>query len=149
MNRLMELVCDPYCLLGAAGLEHLVPVSLQKNSRELPQVWFVLGNQNRFHPTGNARSRQAACLAAAIGFGRRQINEDRSSTPRLAFDANPATTLLHDAVYRRESQTRSFAHGLGGEKRFECMSQRDRIHSVTGIANGEHHIKSWRQIEIA
>ena len=65
--------------------------------------------------------------ASALGGGK--MNRERRSHSRRALGVNVAERLLHDAVHRRQTETRAAARGLRGEEGLEGARQSSRIHS--------------------
>ena len=60
--------------------------------------------------------------------------------PHFAVDRHSPAALLDDAIDCRQSQSGAFAGCLGGEKRLEHVGLCVGIHSMAGIADGEHRV---------
>ena len=55
------------------------------------------------------------------------------------------TALLHNAVYRGESQARSLANFLGSEERLEDFGSSLGVHADAGVTHGQHDVSARNQ----
>jgi len=97
------LLEDPKRLAAVAGLEHSVPVPLERSESNFAHRRFIVDHQN-----GSLAAELrlgASCLgasAAATAGGRRE----RGALTRRRLEIDGAAMLLNDARERRQSQPR-------------------------------------------
>src|ERR1017187_6914516 len=123
MNRPREDFRHLNRLFGAFRLQHVIPVALQKNTRQFAQIGFVLRDQNRLAPSCRRFGGMQFMRPASRSFRRRQIDAERAAASRFTRYLNASTALLHNPVHRRQSEPRAYAHRLGGEKWLEDMGE--------------------------
>ena len=62
------------------------------------------------------------------------------SFSRCTVGLDPPVVLFHDAVGDGQTQTRAFAHVLGGEEGFEHAGHDLRLHAVAVVADDDHRL---------
>src|ERR1700729_2365575 len=75
-------------------------------------------------------------------FHSRKINLERCALAWLAVDKDGASALLHNSVYRRESEAGPLSNSLGCKKRFEDLRFCGFVHATTRVAYRQNHILS-------
>src|SRR5262249_58362087 len=74
--------------------------------------------------------------------GRWQVNLESRTPADFAVDLHVPTALLDDPVDGGQTQPGPFARLLRGEKRLEDVRLRLRVHSTTGIGDGQEHVRA-------
>src|SRR5439155_16011877 len=77
-------------------------------------------------------------------FDPRQVHAERGALSRLGLHPDVAAALVHDAVYRGETQPGPLALVLGREERLEEMALGLAVHVDTAVAHLEHHVRARR-----
>src|SRR2546423_9730289 len=103
---------------------------------EVAQRSIILDQENGFTATLKRR-RMAHCFLGAVRPG--QVDLERRSMSHFAVHPNMAPTLFHNAVYRREPEASPAIFFLRREKWFKDVLLDFRIHSRSGIGEGQQH----------
>ena len=88
----------------------------------------------------------AAVTASGGPIFLRKINRKSASLAALAFDADSAPALFHDAVDGGQAESSAFARSVGGEKRLEDTGLGFGVHAFAGVDDFECDVGSRREI---
>ena len=91
--------------------------------QNIAQSLLVFYDENRFIAAGHRFLRRGREPRLRNFDRARKINLKRGARARIALNFDPTLVLLHDAVNRRESESRALADFFRGEERLE-----DSIH---------------------
>ncbi len=137
MRHILGYPIRPLCRLDDA-----IAIALQELPRHLPHAAFVVHHQHQFP----AALREAlVALTGRLGFRRLaggQVNLELCAAPGLAMDLDEPAVALHNPQYRGQTQPRSLAQFLGGEKRIVDFVQMLRRNALPGIGHTQAHVTS-------
>ena len=114
---------------------HFVTKRLQHLPRDLPYRVIVFNEQDRFRAPAQLRcSLPWGCRLLRWQDGRQKDLESRA-LPNPARHLHPSLVLLHNAIHRRQPQTRALARFLRGEERLKYALQMFRGNTRAGVAH--------------
>ena len=76
------------------------------------------------------------------------MEREGGTLARLAFDVDPAVTLMHHPVHRRQSQSGAFPLALRREERLEQMGPRLRRNANAVVKYGQTTTSTLKKLEL-
>ena len=123
-------------LAAVSGIQHRVAVPFQGLVDVLADAWLVLRQQDGFGaPQVHRQSGRLSGQEA--GFDRGEKHAEHATLSRGAVGPNGAATLLDDAVDGGKTESSALPFFLGGEKGFEDVRLRFRVHAGATIVDGK------------
>ena len=127
--------------LTVARFQNFEPARLEGNSGNLPHSIFIFDEQDCFH-SGCGR---VSCTVGRLLGGFASHREDHSKCRPGAndtVDKNMSTALFHNAMSHSQPESGSFADRLGRKKGIKNLGQDVGRNSMSGIGDGQFHIRS-------
>ncbi len=127
--------------VAVGGFENVVAARLERLANELANGLFVFNEENGFSSAdGGERSGSGKSFGGLIDA--REINSEDGAAAELALNEDVAAALLDDAVDGGEPEAGTFAFFLGGEERLEDAGLGFAVHTLAGVADGNHDVGS-------
>ena len=122
------------------GSDDRVAETFESLAREIAQAFVVLGDEDQFRAAAHRLDILGHLLDFPGSNSQRKIHTEGSADIDLAIDVQEATMLANDAVDGGEAQAGAFADILGGEEGLEDAIEGGRVHSGSGVGDGEHGV---------